>query len=83
MSLGQWLNTLNGLDHGILFAIFIMGTYISYITLEAMIEYYNNKKRHNKFRVQFRITPAVLLTLGFIYSLLLHQILKAMFDFIP
>ena len=83
MSLGQWLNSLSALDHGILFAIFLVGIYSSYTTLEFLIEFYDNKKKHSKSRVHFRITPAVLIFFGFIYSLIIHQILKAMFSFIP
>ena len=83
MSLGQWLNSLSAVDHGILFAIFLMGIYSSYTTLEFLIEFYDNKKKHSKSRVHFRITPAVLIFFGFIYSLIIHQILKAMFSFIP
>jgi hypothetical protein len=41
------------------------------------------KKKHSKFRIHFRVTPAALIFFGFIYSLIIHQILKAMFDFIP
>ena len=40
MSLGQWLNSLSAVDHGILFAIFLVGIYFSYATLEFLIEFY-------------------------------------------
>ena len=83
MSLGQWLNSLSAVDHGILLVIFLVGVYFSYATLEALIEFYDTKKKYSKFRVHFRVTPAALIILGFIYSLLIHQILRAMFDFIP
>lgn len=83
MSLGQWLNSLSGIDHGILVVIFLVGVYFSYATLEGLIEFYDNKKKHRKSRVRFRITPTALIVLGFIYSLLIHQILKVMFKFIP
>ena len=83
MSLGQWLNSLSTVDHGILLAIFLVGIYFSYATLESLIEFYDNKKKHSKFRVRFRVTPAALIFFGLIYSLIIHQILKVMFDFIP
>ena len=83
MSLGKWLNSLSAVDHSILFAIFLVGIYFSYATLEFLIEFYDNKKKHSKFRVHFRVTPAALIFFGFIYSLIIHQILKAMFNFIP
>ena len=41
------------------------------------------KKEHSQFRIQFRVTPAALLSLAFIYSFLIYQILEAMFDFMP
>jgi hypothetical protein len=53
------------------------------VTLEALIEYYDHRKGHSRFRVRFRITPAALLGLALIYNIILYQILGAMFDFIP
>jgi hypothetical protein len=83
MSLGNWINSLSGFDHVILLGVFLIGVYFSKATLEALIEFYDNKKKHSKFRVRFRITPAVLLSLGFLYSLIFYHILDAMFGFIP
>ena len=65
MSLGQWLNSLSAVDHSILFAIFLVGIYFSYATLEFLIEFYDNKKKHSKFRIHFRVTPAALIFFGF------------------
>ena len=48
-----------------------------------LIEYYDHKKEHNKFRIRFRITPAALLGLALIYSVIIYQVLRAMFDFMP
>ena len=48
-----------------------------------LIEYYDEKKEHSQFRIQFRVTPAALLSLAFIYSFLIYQILEAMFEFMP
>jgi len=45
MSLGQWLNSLSAVDHGILLVIFLVGVYFSYTTLEALIEFYDTKKK--------------------------------------
>lgn len=83
MSLGQWLNSLNAMGHGIVIGIFLLGLYFSYATLQGLIEFYHLKKKNKKFKIKLRITPAALIILGFIYSLLIYQILKAMFDFIP
>ncbi len=83
MTLGQWLNSLSAMDHIILILLYSGSVYLSKITLETMIDYYNEKKQYNKFRVQFRITPAALLTLGFIYSFFIYKILDAIFEFMP
>jgi hypothetical protein len=83
MNLGEWLNSLSALDHGLLLALYIFGVYLSKITIEALIEFYDTKKQHSKFRVQFRVTPAVLLSLAFIYSLIIYKIIDTMFNFMP
>ena len=83
MSLGDWLISLSALDHGFLLALYGICIYLSKITLEMLIEYYDEKKEHSQFRIQFRVTPAALLSLAFIYSFLIYQILEAMFDFMP
>ena len=80
MSLGDWLKSLSALDHGILLALYGICIYLSKITLEMLIEYYDE---HSQFRIQFRVTPAALLSLAFIYSFLIYQILEAMFEFMP
>ena len=83
MNLGQWLKSLTVIDQGILLILYCSCVYLSKITLEALIEYYDHKKGHNEFRVHFRITPAALLGLALIYSIMLYQVLRAMFEFIP
>ena len=83
MSLGQWLNSLSALDHGILLAIFLIGMYFSKATLDGLIEFYDKKKKHSKSRVRFRVTPVAHLLLSFIYSVIFYQILDTMFDFMP
>lgn len=83
MKLGHWLNSLSALDHAILLLVFLLGIYLSKTTLDGLIEYYNKKTNHNKFRVRFRVTPGALLVLGFIYSLVLYQIFSTMFPFMP
>jgi len=83
MSLGEWLKSLSALDQVILLALYSLCIYLSKVTLEMLIEYYDEKKEHSEFRIQFRVTPAALLTLALVYSFLLYQILEAMFDFMP
>ena len=83
MNLGQWLKSLTVVDQGKLLILYCGCVYLSKITLEALIEYYDHKKGHNEFRVRFRITPTALLGLALIYSIMLYQVLRAMFEFIP
>ncbi len=83
MSLGQWLKSLSAIDQVILIIIYGICIYFSKITLETMIEYYDMKKEHSQFRVRFRVTPAALLGLALLYSLIVYQILSVMFEFMP
>ena len=83
MNLGQWLKSLTVIDQGILLILYCSCVYLSKITLEALIEYYDLKKGNNEFLVRLRITPAALLGLALIYSIMLYQVLRAMFEFIP
>ena len=83
MNLGQWLKSLTVIDQGILLILYCSCVYLSKITLEALIEYYDHKKGHYEFRVRFRITPAALLGLALIYNIVLYQVLRAIFEFIP
>ena len=83
MNLGHWLNSLSAVDHGILLIIFIIGLFFSHTTIKASIEFYDKKKKHQKSRIRFRVTPASLVIFGFIYSLIIYNIFKSMFDFIP
>ena len=83
MKLGHWLNTLSAIDHAILLIVFLFGVFLSKTTLDGLIEYYDKKTNHSKFRVRFRVTPLSLLILAFIYSFILYKILSAMFPFMP
>tara|TARA_Y100001970_G_scaffold44732_3_gene55915 strand:- start:1887 stop:2138 length:252 start_codon:yes stop_codon:yes gene_type:complete len=83
MNLGQWLKSLNATDKLILLILYGICIYLSKITLDSLIELYDLKKKKSQFRIRFRITPGLLLGLGLAYSIILHQILGAMFDFIP
>ncbi|MBI90252.1 MAG: hypothetical protein CMM95_02895 [Rickettsiales bacterium] len=83
MNLGQWLKSLNATDKLILLILYGICIYLSKITLDSLIELYDLKKKNSQFRIRFRITPGLLLGLGLAYSIILHQILGAMFDFIP
>ena len=49
MSLGDWLKSLSALDHGILLALYGICIYLSKVTLEMLIEYYDEKKNTVNF----------------------------------
>ena len=83
MILGEWLKSLNAIDKIILLIIYGICVYLSKITLENLIDFYDTKKKHSEFRVRFRVTPAALLSLALFYSIILYKILNAIFKIIP
>ncbi len=83
MSLGNWLNNLSAFDHVILLIIFFIGIYFSQLSLKAFIKFYEEKTNYSKYRIQFRITPISLLSIGFFFSYIIYRLLKLIFDFIP
>lgn len=83
MNLSEWLYSLSTTDHLIILFLYCICIYFSQITLKSLIELYDDKKGHNKYRIRFRITPSILLLVAFIYCLFLYKILKELFNFIP
>ena len=83
MTLGKWLNSLSTLDHILLLSLYVGCVFLSKITFKSMIDYYNEKKQYNKFRIKFRISPFALLSLAFIYSFFLYQIFDNILDIMP
>ena len=83
MNFGQWLKSLSTTDHIVLIVLYIFSTYLSKISLESLIEMYDKQKKYSEFRIQFRITPIMLLSLGFLYSLLFYNLLEGIFGFMP
>ena len=83
MNLGHWLKSLSATDHVILIVLYALCVYLSKVSLKNLIEMYDKKKKYNRFRVRFRITPILLLSIGFLYSLFFYKILKPIFDFMP
>ena len=66
MNFGQWLKSLSTTDHIVLIVLYIFSIYLSKISLESLIEMYDKQKKYSEFRIQFRITPIMLLSLGFL-----------------
>ena len=83
MNLGQWLKSLSTADHIVLIIFYIFCVYLSKVSFENLIEMYDKKKEYSDFRIQFRITPIMLLGLGFLYSLLLYNLLEGIFGIMP
>ena len=83
MELGQWLKSLSATDHTILIFLYALCVYLSKVSLENLIEIYDKKKKYNRFRIRFRITPIMMLSIGFLYSLFFYKILKPIFSFMP
>ncbi|MAL64813.1 MAG: hypothetical protein CMF94_01785 [Candidatus Marinimicrobia bacterium] len=83
MNLGQWLKSLSTGDHIILLIFYAFCVYLSKASLENLIKIYDKKKEYSEFRIRFRITPIMLLSLGFLYSYILYNIFKGIFVFMP
>ena len=83
MNFGQWLKSLSTGDHIILIFLYVFCIYLSKVSLESLIEMYDKKKEYSDFRIQFRITPIMLLSLGFLYSLLFYTLLEGIFGIMP
>lgn len=83
MNFGQWLKSLSTADHIILIFLYVFCVYLSKVSLEILIEMYDKKKEYSDFRIQFRITPIMLLSLGFLYSLLFYTLLEGIFGIMP
>ena len=83
MNFGQWLKSLSTGDHIILIFLYVFCIYLSKVSLESLIEIYDKKKEYSDFRIQFRITPIMLLSLGFLYSLLFYTLLEGIFGIMP
>ena len=79
MNFGQWLKSLSTTDHIVLIILYIFSIYLSKISLESLIEMYDKQKKYS----EFRITPIMLLGLGFLYSLLFYNLLEGIFGFMP
>ena len=83
MNLGHWLKSLSATDHIILIILYALCVCLSKVSLENLIEMYDKKKKYNRFRIRFRITPIMMLSIGFLYSLFFYKILKPIFSFMP
>lgn len=83
MNLSDWLYSLTTKDHLILILIYFFCIYFSKISLQGLINMYDEKKKHSKYRIKLRVSPGSLLSLAFIYSIILYKITNSIFSFIP
>jgi len=80
MKLSDWLLSLTSEDQITLVGLYIISIYFSKVTLNGLIELYNEKKNYSNFRLKLRITPVSLLSLAFIYCIILYKIFRGIFS---
>ena len=83
MNLSEWLYSLSNTDHIILISIYMVCIYLSKISLQSLIKIYDEKKKYSKYRLQLRVSPGSLLSLAFVYSIIIYKIMNSIFNFIP
>ncbi len=83
MNLSEWLYSLSNTDHIILIFIYMVCIYLSKISLQSLIKIYDEKKKYSKYRLQLRVSPGSLLSLAFVYSIIIYKIMNSIFNFIP
>ncbi len=59
MKLGNWLNSLSGLDHLIILFCFGLAAIMSHYILKVVRQLYYQLQKDNLFAPEFRITPAL------------------------
>ena len=80
MKLSNWLLSLTSKDQITLVGLYIISIYFSKVTLNGLIELYNEKKNYSNFRLKLRITPVSLLSLAFIYCIILYKVFRGIFS---
>jgi len=80
MKLSDWLLSLTSKDQITLVGLYIISIYFSKLTLNGLIELYNEKKNYSNSRLKLRITPVSLLSLAFIYCIILYKIFRGIFS---
>lgn len=80
MKLSDWLLSLTSKDQITLVGLYIISIYFSKVTLNGLIELYNEKKNYSNSRLKLRITPVSLLSLAFIYCIILYKIFRGIFS---
>lgn len=83
MNLSEWLYSLSNTDHIILIFIYMVCIYLSKISLQSLIKIYDEKKKYSKYRLQLRVSPGSLLSLAFVYSIVIYKIMNSIFNFTP
>ena len=80
MKLSDWLLSLTSKDQITLVGLYIISIYFSKLTLNGLIELYNEKKNYSNSRLKLRITPVSLLSLAFIYCIILYKVFRGIFS---
>lgn len=80
MKLSDWLLSLTSKDQITLVGLYIISIYFSKVTLNGLIELYNEKKNYSNSRLKLRITPVYLLSIAFIYCIIFYKIFRGIFS---
>ena len=81
MNISDWLYSLTVKDQLVLILIYLFCIYLSKISLKSLISIYDEKKKYSKYRIELRISAGYLLSLAFIYSIILYRIVNSVFNF--
>jgi hypothetical protein len=81
MNISDWLYSLTVKDQLVLILIYLFCIYLSKISLKSLISIYDERKKYSKYRIELRISAGYLLSLAFIYSIILYRIVNSVFNF--
>jgi len=75
MKIGHWLNSLTFFDHLVIFVLFVINIFFSNQTLKILLDYYKTKTKQKLYTKDYRITPASIISLSIVYTIVLYNII--------
>ena len=75
--MGHWLNSLTFFDHLVIFILFIISIFLSKQTLKTLLDYYKTKTKKKLYTKNYRITPASIISLAIVYTIVLYNIINS------
>ena len=75
MEFGQWLNSLNWLDHIIILLIFIIASYLALLSIAGFKQIMQSAQKKNPYLGQIRTTPFLFFGFAIPYTILLYKLL--------